>query len=173
MAGEPARVSIAAMPAVVGVCDLCAADPAEMGAAVLISHERGGSVRFNACERCAQAMRRLLAAIGGHGIVIATPESTVTEPHPVANVAFVRPPELIGTVPDGFTDPSGRQFIVRLYGDERADGTWIGWIEFEATATAVTLRTGRETTQSNREQLSYWASGLESTYFDGAFARAR
>jgi hypothetical protein len=80
---------------------------------------------------------------------------------------------LIGIVPDGFVSSDGARYIVRLYGDQRADGTWIGWIEFEAMDSGVTLRTGRETTQSNQEQLTYWASGLEPTYFDGAFARAR
>ena len=33
-------------------------------------------------------------------------------------------------------------------------------------------RSGRETTQSNREHLAYWATGLEPTYFEGAFSRA-
>jgi hypothetical protein len=34
------------------------------------------------------------------------------------------------------------------------------------------LRTGRETTQPNRDAVAYWASGLEPVYFEGAFVRA-
>jgi hypothetical protein len=152
---------------------LCAAEPAELTAAVVIQHPRGGTVRFIACSRCTRAARRLVAAIGGRGDVAVTPEPAIPEPPGIAGASFVRPPVLIGIVPDGFVDEAGARYLVRIYGDERADGTWVGWIEFEALSMGVTLRTGRETTQSNREQISYWASGLEPTYFDGAFARAR
>ena len=34
------------------------------------------------------------------------------------------------------------------------------------------LRTGRETTQPNRDAVANWASGLEPVYLEGAFARA-
>jgi hypothetical protein len=173
MSGEPARLTVAAMPVVVGDCELCAGVGVELNAAVLVSHARGGSVRFNACDRCTQAMRRVVAAVGGHGAVIGGTSSAVPEPLDAAGVSFAQSPVLIGTLPDGFVDADGMRYIVRLYGHRRVDDTWIGWIEFEAADTGVTLRTGRETTQSNREQLTYWASGLEPTYFDGAFARAR
>ncbi|MGD9893519.1 MAG: hypothetical protein AB7R89_24635 [Dehalococcoidia bacterium] len=173
MTVESARLSIAGMPAVAGACDLCAVEPAELNATVLVRHLRGGSVRFNACDRCAQAMRRVIAAIGGHGDVTSGPESAIPVPLEVPGVPSVQSPVLIGIVPDGLSDAAGNRFMIRLYGEERAGGTWISWIEFEAVATGETLRTERETTQSNREQLSYWASGLEPAYFDGAFARAR
>jgi len=173
MAGEPARLSLAAIPAIVGGCELCGSDPAGLRAAVLVIHPRGGSVRFNACDRCAQAMRRVLAAIGAPGDVVRGAESAILEPAGNIDAPFVRAPAPLGTVPEGFVDGEGVRYAVRLYGDERADGTWVGWIEFEDTATGVTLRTGRETTQSSWEQLAYWASGLEPSYFDGAFARAR
>jgi hypothetical protein len=161
------------MPAAAGVCDLCTVEPVELSTAVLVSHPHGGSVWFNACGRCTKAMRRVIAAIGGYGVVTGGAEAAVLERLGATDVPFAKPPVLIGIVPQGFVDNSGARFMVRIYGDERADGTWIGWIEFEAVNTGVTIRTGRETTQSNREQLSYWASGLEPTYFDGAFARAR
>ena len=61
----------------------------------------------------------------------------------------------------------------RVYGQERSDGTWEGWIEFEAIGGGTTLRTGRETTQANSAALAYWASGLEPVYYEGALARAR
>jgi hypothetical protein len=58
-------------------------------------------------------------------------------------------------------------------GRARADGTWEGWIEFVAVGAAIVLRTDQETTQSNREGVAYWASGLGTAYLEGAFARAR
>jgi hypothetical protein len=35
------------------------------------------------------------------------------------------------------------------------------------------MRTDRETTQSNHEDLAYWATGLGDAYLQGAFSRAR
>ena len=68
----------------------------------------------------------------------------------------------------------GQQFVVRAYGEERRDGTWIGWLEFvSVNGSGTTLRTDRETTQPNRTTLDYWASGLEPVYLEGAFARAQ
>jgi hypothetical protein len=58
-------------------------------------------------------------------------------------------------------------------GRPRADGTWEGWLEFVAIGAAVVLRTEQETTQSNRQAVAYWASGLEPAYLEGAFSRAR
>jgi hypothetical protein len=82
----------------------------------------------------------------------------------------------------------GTLYLVRTYGQERADGTWEAWLEFHpvagpalvggvgevggAAGVGVVLRTGRETSQSNREGVAYWASGLEPVYLEGAFARA-
>jgi len=54
------------------------------------------------------------------------------------------------------------------------DGTWEAWLEFEPTdASKAAIRTDRETSQSNRQAIDYWASGLEPVYLDGAFARAQ
>ena len=58
-----------------------------------------------------------------------------------------------------------------VYGVPRDDGTWSGWIEFAGGARR--LRTDQETSQSNREALAYWATGLEDVYFEGALSRAR
>ena len=69
---------------------------------------------------------------------------------------------------------NGTTYVVLSYGEERADGTWTGWLEFEPDdATLPTLVTGQETSQPNHAALEYWASGLEPTYFEGAFERAR
>ena len=67
--------------------------------------------------------------------------------------------------------PDGTVYDVRVYGKEREDGTWIGWLEFGHPLKG-TLRTERETTQPNIEALQYWALGLEPVYLDGALDRA-
>ena len=65
-------------------------------------------------------------------------------------------------------------YMVRIYGEERADGTWEGWIEFHPTdESKPVLRTGQETSQPNRTAVEYWALGLEPIYFEGALARAQ
>jgi len=69
--------------------------------------------------------------------------------------------------------PDGATYDVRSYGEERLDGTWTGWLEFQPTdVTKPTLLTGQETSQPNRTAVEYWATGLESVYFEGAFLRA-
>lgn len=65
-------------------------------------------------------------------------------------------------------------YFVRSYGEERGDGTWIGWLEFHpADLTKPVLLTEQETSQPNRAAVEYWATGLEPVYFEGAFERAR
>ena len=67
----------------------------------------------------------------------------------------------------------GTPYEARTVGEERADGIWEGWIEFQPLDSAGTvLSTDRETTQPNLDALAYWASGLEPVYFEGALARA-
>src|SRR5829696_7329122 len=71
------------------------------------------------------------------------------------------------------TGPDGTTYNVLSYGEERADGTWIGWLEFEPEdPEEVTLMTDQETSQPNRTAVEYWATGLEAVYFEGAFERA-
>ena len=70
--------------------------------------------------------------------------------------------------------PDETNYLVRTYGDERLDGTWIGWVEFHPTDAAKgVLKTEQETSQPNLTDLEYWATGLEPVYFEGAFNRAR
>ena len=67
----------------------------------------------------------------------------------------------------------GTTYTVRSYGDERDDGTWTAWLEFEpADDTKPSLATDQETSQPNRTAVEYWATGLEPVYFEGAFGRA-
>jgi len=173
MLTDAARLSITAKPAVAGSCSLCAVDAVQLMADVVIDHPHGGSVRFEACERCSRAARRIAAAIGGRGDVVSDGQQTIAESsHPVhaeprGRVILVRE-ELGGFVNVG----TATRYDVRVYGESRADGTWIGWIEFRSPETGAVLRTGRETTQSNEGQLAYWASGLGVAYFEGAFERA-
>jgi hypothetical protein len=67
---------------------------------------------------------------------------------------------------------AGQVYTAAVYGQERDDGTWIGWLVFTPAAGAA-LRTARETTQPSRDDLAYWATGLETVYLEGAFTRAR
>ena len=70
--------------------------------------------------------------------------------------------------------PGGENYVVRSYAEERADGTWAGWLEFHpADGSGPVLRTGQETSQPSRVTAEYWASGLEPLYFEGALTRAR
>ncbi len=67
----------------------------------------------------------------------------------------------------------GTEYVVQSYGEQRADGTWAGWLEFHPTvATKPILITGQETSQPNRMAIEYWATGLEPIYFEGALERA-
>jgi hypothetical protein len=65
------------------------------------------------------------------------------------------------------------EYKVFVLGAERGDGTWAGWIEFVPVDDTQRLRTGQETSQSNRDALVYWATGLEDVYLEGALARAK
>ena len=59
-------------------------------------------------------------------------------------------------------------YIVRIYGEERTDGTWEGWLEFHPTDTSKpVLRTAQETSQPNYVAIEYWAFGLEPIYLEG------
>lgn len=63
-------------------------------------------------------------------------------------------------------------WVPLVHGAPREDGLWEAWIEFQPLDDRPMRVTARETTQPNREAVSYWASGLEPVYFEGAFARA-
>ena len=81
--------------------------------------------------------------------------------------------ELLQEYATVMTGSDDTTYIVLSFGEERADGTWIGWLEFRPTdPTKPTLRTDQETSQPNRTAVEYWATGLEPVYFEGAFERA-
>ena len=69
--------------------------------------------------------------------------------------------------------PAGVSYIILACGHARGDGTWERWIEFHPEGGGgPVLRTGRETSQPNKDAVAYWASGLERVYFEGALERA-
>jgi hypothetical protein len=49
---------------------------------------------------------------------------------------------------------------------------WEGWIEFTPVHGGKPIRSSRETTQPNRRDLDYWATGLTPVYLEGALRRA-
>jgi hypothetical protein len=65
----------------------------------------------------------------------------------------------------------GRTFTARACGDEMPDGRWQGWIEF-VPGTGEPVRSGRETTQPNRQDTIYWATGLTPVFLEGSLHRA-
>jgi hypothetical protein len=75
-----------------------------------------------------------------------------------------------------FTEPvtnsEGSIYTARACGSEMDDGRWQGWIEFQPLDGSDPIRTGRETTQPNRADAVYWATGLTPIYLEGALARA-
>ena len=80
-------------------------------------------------------------------------------------------PELIYTHPHPLSH-GGASYHVTVYGVERKDGTWSGWLQFRDAKTGVTRKTGQETSQPNRDALAYWATGVEDVYLEGALRRA-
>jgi hypothetical protein len=80
--------------------------------------------------------------------------------------------EHIHTYTDSVISPEGIRYRVHAYGSRNELGTWYGWLVFEPEGRGTRLRTDRETTQPERDDLVYWASGLEGIYLEGALARA-
>jgi hypothetical protein len=70
-------------------------------------------------------------------------------------------------------DKSGLSHIAIVQGEKREDGRWLGRIRFVPTDGSPALETDRETTQPDRDDLAYWASGLTYSYLEGALERAR
>jgi hypothetical protein len=69
--------------------------------------------------------------------------------------------------------PNDRSYVPRACGRVVGDARrWEGWIEFVPADDNPVLRTSRETTQPNREDLAYWATGLTDAYLEGALKRA-
>lgn len=66
-----------------------------------------------------------------------------------------------------FTEPvvaDGIAYTARACGAPMADGSWEGWLEFTPLDGDPVLRSSRETTQPNRGDAIYWATGLTPVY---------
>jgi len=68
--------------------------------------------------------------------------------------------------------PDGTVYEARACGGPLPDGMWQGWIEFIPITDGAPVRSRRETTQPNRTDAIYWATGLTPVYLDGALHRA-
>jgi hypothetical protein len=66
----------------------------------------------------------------------------------------------------------GDKYYAQACGGPMPDGLWEGWIEFIPLDGGTSLRSPRETTQPNRSDAVYWASGLTPVYLAGALNRA-
>ncbi len=68
--------------------------------------------------------------------------------------------------------PEGVSYNARACGAETPDGTWEGWLEFTPVDGGRPVHSARETTQPNRRDTEYWATGLSPIYLEGALQRA-
>jgi hypothetical protein len=67
---------------------------------------------------------------------------------------------------------AGERYLARAYMDRQPGGLWEGWFVFFPLTGGPVLATDRETSQSKREDVLYWASGISVTYLEGALRRA-
>jgi hypothetical protein len=68
--------------------------------------------------------------------------------------------------------PDRTQYEARACGGETSGGQWHGWLEFVPRGGGAAVRSPRETTQPNRTDVVYWATGLTPVYLEGALRRA-
>jgi hypothetical protein len=176
---ESVTVTLSTMAPRPGVCELCGATRGVLRRSVVIRHARGGTVSFSACSRCTAAMRRVNAAAGGatpSGPAHLTPVPDRVVPDRSISDKIgpdvVGQPVLVHEFAERMVAEDGELLAVRVFGQGRADGTWLGWLTFAALDGRRVKRTPRETTQSTREQVAYWATGLQASYLEGAFRRA-
>jgi hypothetical protein len=79
--------------------------------------------------------------------------------------------EILVEFTDVVLQRDGRTYRARVAGAESGNGMWRGWIEFVSPDGTV-VASGRETTQPNRQDTLYWATGLTEVYLEGALDRA-
>ena len=81
--------------------------------------------------------------------------------------------EVLLEYPDPVASDAGNSYTARTCGGEMPDGKWQGWIEFVPLGDGEPIRSARETTQPNRQDTLYWATGLTPIYLQGALRRAQ
>lgn len=69
--------------------------------------------------------------------------------------------------------PDHNEYVVRVYAASHAEGRWDGWFVFFPLRGGREVATDRETTQNSLAAVSYWATGISTTYLEGALQRAR
>ena len=81
--------------------------------------------------------------------------------------------EVLLEYPAPVLSADGRAFRARACANEMETGLWQGWIEFlPIDSSEPAVRSPRETTQPNRTDTHYWATGLSPIYLEGALKRA-
>lgn len=80
--------------------------------------------------------------------------------------------EVLIEYPDVIPGDDGRKYLARACAARTSENSWQGWIEFESTDGESVLRSPRETTQPNRTDAQYWATGITPVYLEGALRRA-
>ena len=80
--------------------------------------------------------------------------------------------EVLAEYADLIVSSDGVRYRAQAVGAPGPDGLWEAWIEFLPLAVEAPIRSPRETTQPNREDAVYWASGLTPAYLEGALSRA-
>src|SRR5256885_14054355 len=68
--------------------------------------------------------------------------------------------EVLVEFAEAVSSEDGKSYTARACGSEMPDGKWQGWIEFVPEDGGDPLRSARETTQPNRQDTEYWATGL-------------
>lgn len=81
-------------------------------------------------------------------------------------------PETLLEFPRPIAAPDGTLYEARACGSAMAANMWQGWIEFVPLDGGAPIRSPRETTQPNRRDTEYWATGLTDVYLEGALRRA-
>jgi hypothetical protein len=81
--------------------------------------------------------------------------------------------QLVREYPPPLRGFGGERYVARAY-TARQPGRrlWEAWLVFFSLRTGTVLATERETTQSARPHVLYWATGLGRTYLQGALQRA-
>ena len=81
--------------------------------------------------------------------------------------------EVLASYEEPVIGPDGTAYRAQACGAEANDGTtrWEGWIEFLPLDGGTPLRSRRETTQPNRKDTAYWATGLSGVYLRGTLER--
>jgi hypothetical protein len=80
--------------------------------------------------------------------------------------------EVLAKFTDVVREAKGVGYTAQACGAPAANGLWEGWIEFAPLDGGPPIRSSRETTQPNRADAVYWATGLGIVFLEGALRRA-